>query len=69
MVSQKHQYYSEVIGIFKTFKDAWRNTISHAHEVHVESKRLLFDSVEAAAIMDHAETFMKKLTEKVIEKI
>lgn len=64
---QKHAFYSDVIRNFEHFKDAWRNTISHGHEIGMESKRLLFMDEEAQNIMTDTERFLKKLAERVKE--
>lgn len=64
----KHTFYSELIGIFKHFKDAWRNTISHGHEIDRETKRLLFEPGETEDIMRFTRKYFEKLAKRVAEK-
>ena len=39
-IKANHAFYSEAINTFNEFKDAWRNTISHGHEVSNDKRKL-----------------------------
>lgn len=56
----KHIYFSEVVGSFRNFKDAWRNPISHS--------ATNFLAGQTKDILESARHFMTKLAERVGEK-
>lgn len=63
-IKAKHAFYSEAINTFTEFKDAWRNTISHGHEV-ASSDRKLYKDGETADIMKSTRHFMTHLAKRI----
>lgn len=63
---QSLAYYSHAIAQFSNFKDAWRNMISHGHEI--ERNRKLYFEGEAKDIMNNTHHFMQHLAKRLKEK-
>lgn len=60
-------YYSHAIAQFSNFKDAWRNIISHGHEI--ERGRKLYLAGETTDIMNNTRLFMQHLAKRLKEKV
>lgn len=52
-------YYNHAVGVFRNFKDAWRNYVAHSRKTYRE--------FEARDIMDNARQFMQHLSQRVKE--
>lgn len=52
-------YYSHAVGVFRNFKDAWRNNVAHSHKI--------YDVEETKNIIDNTKQFLKHLALKVKE--
>jgi hypothetical protein len=63
----RHAFFSEAVEAFSLFKDAWRNKISHGHDVAPERK--LFLEGETTDIMKSTERFMRHLAQRVKERL
>ncbi|MEZ5346147.1 MAG: hypothetical protein R2681_11410 [Pyrinomonadaceae bacterium] len=53
-------FYSHAVGVFRNFKDAWRNNVSHTRKV--------YKAGETKDIMDNTRQFMQHLARRVKEK-
>jgi hypothetical protein len=62
---QKLAFYSHAIAQFGYFKDAWRNTISHGHEI--EPHRKVYLQGETSDIMNQTKLFFQHLAKTVKE--
>jgi hypothetical protein len=62
---EMHSYFSQAVFQFSTIKDAWRNIISHGHEVATDRKFYLAE--ETSDIMDNTRQFMQHLAKKMKE--
>lgn len=58
-------YYSHAVAQFSNFKDAWRNIISHGHEVAEKRKQYL--QGETMDIMNNTKHFMQHLAKRIKE--
>lgn len=65
-VKATHAFYSEAINTFSEFKDAWRNTISHGHDV-ASGRRKLYKDGETADIMKSTRHFLAILAKRIKE--
>lgn len=63
---ETHAYFSQAVFQFSTMKDAWRNIISHGHEV-AENRKLYLEG-ETKDIMNNARQFLQHLAKRVKEK-
>jgi hypothetical protein len=55
----KLEYYSHAVGVFRNFKDAWRNKVSHVRHV--------YQPEETKDAMDNTRQFLQHLAEKLKE--
>ncbi len=62
---QKVAFYSHAITQFGYFKDAWRNTISHGHEI--VPNRTVYLQGETIDIMNQTKLFLQHLAKRVKE--
>jgi len=65
-IKAKHAFYSEAISTFSEFKDAWRNTISHGHEI-ASTDRKLYKKGETEDIMKSVRHFLTHFAKRVSE--
>lgn len=56
---EKFEFYNHAVGVFKNFKDAWRNNVSHT--------RKIYKAGETKDIMDNTRQFMKHIAVKIKE--
>ena len=61
----KLAYFSHAVAQFSNFKDAWRNIISHGHEI--EPNRKLYLEGETTDIMNNTRYFMQHLAKRIKE--
>lgn len=56
---EKHEFYSHALAVFRNFKDAWRNNVSHT--------RTTYQSGVTKDIMDNTRQFMQHLAARLKE--
>jgi hypothetical protein len=62
----KHAFFSEIVEAFSLFKDAWRNKLSHGHDI--TPGRKLYLEGETTDIMKSTKRFMRLLAQRVKER-
>lgn len=65
-VKATHAFYSEAVNTFIEMKDAWRNTISHGHEVSLDGRKL-FKEGETEDIIKSTRHFLTHLAKRIKE--